>query len=294
VRQEILILGVDGGGTCCRARLCTLSGVTLGEASDGPANIRFGIQQSVTSILDVTQSCLRQAKLEPHTTSRIVACLALAGACEPQALAAAQAQSLPFRSATITSDAKAACIGAHGGRDGGIVVVGTGAIGWAELGGRSHRVGGWGLPVSDEGSGAWLGCEALRRTLWATDGRTPWTGLLSTLRDKFQSPDAIVRWSTAALPREFGSLAPVVVEHAARGDATAIELMRLAADHANRLAGRLLLLGADRLALFGGLAHTIEGYLPKETRSHLFVPLGDALAGALQMARAAAVRSAAA
>ena len=78
-----------------------------------------------------------------------------------------------IRSATpsITTDAHAACVGAHRGRDGGVIIVGTGSIGWAKLNGRHYRVGGWGLPVSDEGSGAWLGREALRRVLWAHDGR---------------------------------------------------------------------------------------------------------------------------
>ena len=67
-------------------------------------------------------------------------------------------------------------------------------LGWAELRGRSYRVGGWGLPVSDEGSGAWLGCEALRRVLWAQDGRIPWTGLLTALVTKFTQkyPRAVV------------------------------------------------------------------------------------------------------
>ena len=52
-----------------------------------------------------------------------------------------------------------------------MIIAGTGSIGWAMVSGRQHRVGGWGLDVSDEGSGAWLGREVLRQVLWAHDGR---------------------------------------------------------------------------------------------------------------------------
>ena len=86
-----------------------------------------------------------------------------------------------FRKTIITTDAQAACVGAHGESDGGVIIAGTGTVGWATVNGQTHRVGGWGLPISDEGSGAWLGIEALRRVLWAADGRIPWTPLLQLL-----------------------------------------------------------------------------------------------------------------
>ena len=40
-----LFLGVDGGGTGCRARLSDAAGVKLAEAQAGAANIRFGVRQ---------------------------------------------------------------------------------------------------------------------------------------------------------------------------------------------------------------------------------------------------------
>ena len=290
---DSLLLGVDGGGTRSRARLCAISGVKLGEGSAGPANIRFGVRQSFAAVLEATMQCVSQANLSARDLSRMTACLALAGACEPTAFAAAQKYEHPFRKAIITTDAHAACLGAHGSRDGGIIVVGTGTVGWAQLKGRSHRAGGWGLPVSDEGSGAWLGCEALRRVLWAHDGRIPWTPLLSILFKQFQSPFAIVRWCSTALPRDFGLLAPAIVHHADRGDPAGVELMQYAAGHVDELAARLVALGANRLALAGGLAAHMEPWLAPTTQNHLVPAAGDALTGALQLARAAAISFAA-
>ena len=219
----------------------------------------------------------------------MAACLALAGASEPTDLAAAQTQKYPFGRTTITTDANAACVGAHRGRDGGVIIVGTGSIGWANLKGRHYRVGGWGLPVSDEGSGAWLGREALRRVLWAHDGRAASTDLLRALFEQFRNdPHAIVRWTSKASPRDFGSLAPQVVEHARSGDHAGIELMQSAAAHIDALAARLIELGVTRLSLAGGLALPMTPWLARDTTAHLVAPAGDALDGALQLARVTA------
>jgi len=289
VSTNTLLLGVDGGGTRCRVRLAAPSGAVLGEAVGGPANIRFGVEQGFSAILHATSRCLEQAGLSSRDFPRIIACLALAGASEPGELRAAQNYEHPFGRAFVTNDAHAACVGAHAGRDGGVIVVGTGTVGWAELKGRHFRVGGWGIPVSDEGSGAWLGCEALRRVLWAHDGRIAWTPLLRALFEQFESnPHAIVNWTSHARPHDFGSLAPAIVEHALQDDPAAVQLMRMAAGHVGALAGRLFAFGAKRVSLAGGLAVPIEPWLADTIRHRLVPPMGDALEGALRLARAAA------
>jgi glucosamine kinase len=284
-----LLLGVDGGGTQCRARLSTFFDAKLGEATAGPANIRFGLEQSFSAIRVAATECLVQAGLSTRDFSRITACLALAGASEPAYLAAAQAYDHPFGAAVVTTDAHAACVGAHGGRDGGIIVIGTGSIGWAERRGLHYRVGGWGWPISDEGSGAWLGHEALRRVLWAYDGRIEWSPLLKRLSARFhRDPHAVLQWIATASPRDLGSLAPAIVEHTSQYDRVGRELMQLAAGHIDALAQRLIAVGTERLSLVGGLAPHLEPWLAQPTQERLVPPEGDALDGALRLAKAAA------
>lgn len=286
---EPLLLGVDGGATKCRARLCDPSGVTLGEAVAGPANIRFGMKTSFAAVFEAGARCLRQAGFSSRDTARVVACLALAGASEPAYREVAERHRHPYRNAVVTTDACAACVGAHAGRDGAVIIVGTGSIGWAEVGGRDVRIGGWGPVISDEGSGAWLGCEAARRVLWAYDGRIAWSKLLTELFARFKSdPHAIVRWSARAASKDLAALAPVVVDFATKGDSVAVELMRMGGRHIDALARQLIAAGGARLALMGGLAKHIEPWLADETRRHLVPPAGDALDGALRLAAAAA------
>lgn len=292
--SNTLFLGVDGGGTRCRARLCDAAGNRLGEAEGGPANIRFGLQEAFASVLEATLQALEQARLTPDDLPRIIACLALAGATEPTELAAAQQHKQHFGRAFVTADAHAACVGAHRGHDGGVVIVGTGSIGWAVLRGRQHRVGGWGLELSDEGSGGWIGREILHRVLLAQDGRARWTELLRATFDSFGAdPHAIVQWAARAKPRDFAALAPRAIEYAAQHDDAALAILRLAAAHIDALAMRLIALGVPRLVLSGGLAPHIVGFMSEPTRAKLVAAQGDALDGALLLARAAALASAA-
>jgi len=284
--RDPLLLAVDGGGTRCSARLATISGNSLGEAVAGPANLRRGVNRSFAVVVEVASACLRQAALPETDVGRIIACLALAGASEPMYLAAAKAHKHPFRKAIVTTDAHAAYIGAHGQADGGIIIAGTGTVGWATVKGRIYRVGGWGPPLSDEGSGAWAGGEAMRRVLWAHDGRIAWTPMLRALFANFDcDPHAIVNWAATASPGDFGALTPQLVDYAAQGDAASIELLQQSAAHIDVLAARLIAVGADRLALVGGFAPSLRTWLSPATTDHLVEPAGDALAGALALAR---------
>jgi glucosamine kinase len=239
---------------------------------------------------EAAAQCLRLAGFT-WEDSKIVACLALAGAGESFNVAASSTQPHAFYRTLFTTDAKAACIGAHSGGNGGVVIIGTGSIGWAIAGAKEYRVGGWGFPVSDEGSGAWIGCEAIRRVLWACDGVIAWTAFLRAVFERFDG-DArtIVRWKLTAQPRDYGSIAPTVAEYAGWGDPEAEQLMRRAAGCIDRIAGRLRQNATTRLALMGGLADKVAPFLSERTKKMLVSPLGDALSGAIYLARAEAER----
>lgn len=288
--RDVVLLGVDGGGTRCRARLADVTGTILGGGIAGPANLRHGLEQSLAAVRECAAQSLGQAGLR-WGDRRIIACLALAGASEPANLAEALAYPHPFHRAIFTTDAQAACIGAHAGRDGGIVIAGTGTIGWAMVGAQEFRVGGWGFPISDEGSGAWIGCEAVRRVLGAHDGVTGWTGFLRAVFERFDcDAHTIVRWMGTARPHDFAAIAPVVVEYAALGDHEALALLRRAAACIDAIAARLIDLEVPRLSLMGGLADKLEPFLSALTQRALVAPAGDALSGALQLAGAEAGR----
>src|SRR5689334_1532368 len=147
---EPLFLGIDGGGTRCRARLETADGKVLGRGLAGPASMRFGLELVRDSILAATRQALREAGLGEAQLLDIYAGIGLAGTGHVGAREALENWTHPFAGAWFEGDGYTAYLGAFGGGEGGIVIAGTGSIGITFLG-RTVRVGGYGFPVSDEG-----------------------------------------------------------------------------------------------------------------------------------------------
>ena len=79
VDQELFI-GVDGGGTSCRARIRNAAGTLRGEGSGGPANVRLDPALVMDSIVTATRAAVRAAGLAEGDLSRAHAGLGLAGA----------------------------------------------------------------------------------------------------------------------------------------------------------------------------------------------------------------------
>jgi glucosamine kinase len=146
-------LGIDGGGTRCRARIEDENGTVLGAANSGPATTRIGFENAWRSIMEATEAAAAQAGLTREDFARMQAGIGLAGLGRRGAEAALNKIAHPFASVIFISDGLAACLGAHSGADGAIVVAGTGSVGVGLIDGREIRLAGYGFPVSDEGSG---------------------------------------------------------------------------------------------------------------------------------------------
>ncbi len=283
--SEPLFVGVDGGGTRCRARVCNAAGERLGEGMAGSANIRLGFERTFEEVERACSEALRQAGIAAEALSRVHAGLGLAGLFRSER-DAVLAYPHPFAGVVADTDGHVACLGAHGGADGAILVVGTGSGGYAVIAGEALSIGGCGFQLADQGSGAALGRDAVRRALWAFEGVVAGTSLTRAVMARFHdSTEEAVRWGDAAKPKDFAALAPLVFEHAAQGDALARELIGAAATELAQIIAALHRRGAPAVALVGGLARPIAPYLPGPAQALLVEPAGDALDGALLMAR---------
>ncbi len=284
-----LFIGVDGGGTGCRARLENARGSGLGTGIAGPATIRLGLDQAMASVETACLAALAEAGFGAEHLARVHAGIGLAGIGRKGALAALAARPHPFASVGFASDGLIACIGAHSGKDGGIVIVGTGSFGLARVEGREIRVGGYGFPISDEGSGADLGLQAIRLALRAADGRLEASPLLHDVIARFNSdPFDAVAWMDRATATDYATFAPLVMRHADQGDPMGRRIVQGAAEQIDELVRALVGRGAKRIALIGGLSSAIEPWLAPDVRRRLTPLEGDAVAGALQLARARA------
>jgi glucosamine kinase len=279
-------LGVDGGGTRCRARIEDENGRLLGEASSGPATTRIGIEKAWRAILEATEAAAAQARLSREDFARMHGAIGLAGLGRRGAEAALGEIVHPLASIVFISDGMAACLGAHSGADGAIVVAGTGSVGVGLIGGREIRIAGYGFPVSDEGSGADMGLQVVRLALRAADRRAELTPLLSEVLGAFDSdPYQAVAWSEEARATDYAAFAPIVLRHANQGDPVGRRIVERTADAIGDLLDMFLARGIERLSLVGGLSEAITPWLTPDLRGRLKRPDADAASGALLVAR---------
>jgi glucosamine kinase len=284
-------IGIDGGATSCRARIRDMDGNLLGEGESGPANIHSNFRLATQSIRLACQAAVRCAGLDQQTLQHSHAGLGLAGAGMKNACDRLLSEKLPFASMVLETDAYAAWLGAHQGGDGAIVILGTGSCGLALINGRRIGVAGWGAEVSDEAGGQRMGREALRRTLWAFDGRAEETALSTALLQRFgRDPGKIVRFASRATPALYAELAPLVLQYASLCDSLAVTLVQETAEAATVIIDRLADAGAPAISLVGGLAKPLLPWLPPRIRGLVTEPQSDALDGSILMARRAFFR----
>ena len=278
-------LGIDGGGSRCRARIRNAKGELIGEAVGGSSNIYQSFDGALENIVATAEEAAAQASLK---TTQLCAGLGLAGVVTSSGAEKITSAKLPFASVIADNDAYIACLGAFAGGDGGIVIAGTGSIGFALVNGVRHMVGGWGFALGDHGSGAWLGHHAVRRAALAIDGLLQPTPLIEEVlarvgRTRFD----LSRWSEQAKPKDYGQMAPLVFESAAKGDVHGMTIVIEGAAAISNLGRALLARGARGICLLGGLSKVYPPFLDADVKRCLVEPIADAVDGAIMMARKA-------
>ncbi len=191
----------------------------------------------------------------------------------------------------VTSDVVSAHVGALQGAPGTLLIAGTGAAALGVDADGVRLVDGWGPDLGDLGSGSWIGREGVRATLRARDALGPSTMLSDALRAHIAPAADPITWLASDIPtaRQLATVAPLVLDAAAAGDAVALQI---AAD-AVRLLAASAVAASDRaldVAVHGGLTDhlwfraELERALTDAGRT--IVPaVGDALDGAALLAR---------
>ena len=278
-------LGIDAGGSNCRARLIDASGAVIGEGRSGTANARIGMEALYETLKDTADQAVAQAGLGVEQRATIHAGMGIAGITRPGVREALADLDFGFAGANYATDAQIANLGAHGGQDGAILIIGTGSAAQLRVDGHEFTIGGYGFPISDEGSGAALGLSAMRHALRALDGRTRKTPLSAAVTERFYHDTAqVIAWMDQATPRDYGTFAPLVMDYAEADDAIARSIVEHAAGHIERFIETIFERGATRCTLVGGLAPRMRPWLRERTVARLSLAMGDSLDGALRLA----------
>lgn len=303
--MRTVVFGADGGGTKTLGLLADESRTILAEGTVGPSNAHVvGVETAAENLRLLIEQCCNAAGCTPSDVRCFV--LGLAGAGRG-ALRSALRDYLERRLAigkvlVIETDARVALEGTFGGDAGIVVVAGTGSvvIGKSEEG-AIEMVGGWGRLLGDEGSGYALGVAALQTLAAFVDGRAPLSVLVEELVRETQATSR-ERLLAHVYENNFdpSRLAPIVVNAAQRGDATALAILHAGASalaqQVKSLAARLKFGSVVPVALLGGLMqgeniyagilaqHVKENIPHGEIRAPLYSPAMGAVLMALRQA----------
>jgi len=284
--QEQLYLGIDGGGTKCRARIISASGRMLGTGVGGPANPLHGVQQTLISIQTATERALVDAGLPVTSCNQLIAGIGLAGVNLPSLFDVINQWKHPFQQMHLTTDLHIACLGAHKGAEGAVIVAGTGSCGYSYVDGKATVLGAHGFPFGDIGSGAWMGLEAIKAVLLASDDLGPRTLLSELIGEHLQAKGVmIVDKMAGAKSSDYAQLAIFVLDAADRDDAVALAIVKQGADYLSAVAERLWETKPARMSLLGGLAQRLIPWMSPAMVERLSAPLNQPEFGAVYFAQ---------
>jgi N-acetylglucosamine kinase-like BadF-type ATPase len=259
------VLGIDAGGTKTVCLLADEAG-TIVASSRGPgANLQAAGELEVEKVLHQVMAEALGDRGRPAAV-----CLGIAGVDrddDARVVSAIMRRISLGSRVLVVNDALIALVAGTGDAPGIVIVAGTGSIAYGRNArGAAARAGGWGHVIGDEGSGYWIGWQALAAVVREVDGRGPRTALTDDVLAHFGVPDAagLVRIVYhREVPRaNVLTLGPIVQRAHDRGDAIASQILDRAAEElslaAQSVASRLEMRGDEfPFVLAGGMFRVV-------------------------------------
>ena len=256
------VLGIDAGGTKTVCLLADEQARIVSESRGGAANLHASGEREVEKVLhDVMESAIGGRGIIPSAV-----CLGIAGVDRDDEARAVRTivRRMGYKSrVVVVNDALIALAAGAGDAPGVVIIAGTGSIVYGRNArDEAARAGGWGHIIGDEGSGYWIGREALTAVMRAADGRGPATRLTDDVLTHFNVTD-VSRLPRIVYDREVprmsvAALGPIVQRASELGDAVATNVLECAAEElviaARSVATRLEMRGdAFPFILAGGV-----------------------------------------
>jgi N-acetylglucosamine kinase-like BadF-type ATPase len=238
------VLGVDAGGTKTVGYLADSTGRIVGEGRGGGANLQAHGELQVEKVLHaVIDQAIGERVILPSAV-----CLGVAGVdrAEDDRVIRSIMRRLGFKSHTlVVNDALIALVAGVGDAPGVVLIAGTGSIAYGvNQAGFAARAGGWGFILGDEGSGYWIGRQALAAVVRDTDGRGPATQMTPLVLEHFKLDrvDGLVRevYERGLNRQAIASIGTVVEQARAAGDVTAAEILTRAGEELTRAAASVI------------------------------------------------------
>src|SRR6266540_7477736 len=183
------VLGIDAGGTKTVCLLADARGSIISESRGPGANLLVAGELGVEKVLhEVMELAIGERPVAPAAI-----CLGIAGVDrvdEASTVRAIMRRICRNARVLVVNDALIALVSGARDAPGIVVIAGTGSIVYGRNeSGEAARAGGWGHMVGDEGSGYWIGREAVAAVMRGADGRGPATRLADEILAHFSVAD---------------------------------------------------------------------------------------------------------
>src|SRR5262245_15427062 len=227
------VLGIDAGGTKTVCLLADEPGAILSVARGPGANLQVAGELEVEKVLHhVMETALDGQEVRPRAV-----CLGIAGVdreADSRIVSAIMRRITPGTRVLVVNDALVALEAGAPGAPGIVIICGTGSIAYGRNArGVAARAGGWGHIIGDEGSGYWIGKEAVRAVMREADGRGPATVLSQHVLAHFDVPAASslvhIVYGSHSVSRSIAMLGPSVQMASESGDEVASSILDRAA-----------------------------------------------------------------
>lgn len=258
------LVGIDGGGSTVRVAVTDFDLVVCADSRGDTVNPSvIGREAAAQRIRQTVQAALKMANLTAADIAGVG--IGVAGAADTHSsgwLVEVMGGVLPDTVVAPSSDMGIALVGAHGKREGILVLAGTGSVAYGiNQAGDSAQAGGWGYLLGDEGSGYWIGLQAIKAVIRAADGYRDSDAFTHHILTTWglEHPRDLIRWvyhTQTPRTRDIAALTPFVIAQAEADNPLAVSIIDEAAQELARMAQAViqrLHMDSPAIAFAGGL-----------------------------------------
>jgi glucosamine kinase len=290
-------IGVDAGGSHCRASLYDHNGNTISVGNAGGANVFSDFVPAMQQINLAIDLAINNSMLSIDKKSLIVGA-GCAGGQTRQAQQNLAQWNCPYRHFFMMSDLHASCLAANRGRDCVVMITGTGSSIGHYHNAQVTQYGGHGFIHGDDASGAWLGLNAIQLLLKSDDNLVQDRQFCSAISqalgmnyksksvDNNTSVDYILSHFKSKLASDYAQLAPVIIQLQQAGNTTASRLVSQGVDYLYSILLSNSLHCGSELFMTGGLAKSYQALLEKKLGQEVQLMQRPAQDGAMLFAKA--------
>lgn len=219
------IIGIDSGGTSTVAEAYDLEGQLIGRAQTGFGNLFMDEMKALENLRQAIVEVLRP--LNSAYCKGIVLGIAGIDTGDYKQVVYDDLADLELNM-VIINDAWLAHYALLAGKDGCLIISGTGSVALGRYKGEEARVGGWGHLLGDAGSGYAIAKRLIQDVLAAYDAGREWSPLEKKAFEQgiFQDPFEMARFVYQSNKDQIADLSIFISEEAAKQDDQALAILQ--------------------------------------------------------------------